>query len=147
MLTLSTLGARLIKDFEGCELVAYRDAQNKVAVGYGHTGGNYKVGDVITQQQANDYFNQDIASTVTLVNNLFVQQLNLNQNQFDAFVSLCYNVGCSAVHNSALYVRLLAKDSHAWIEFYHWISADGKILRGLVSRRQAEMNLFNTPTG
>ena len=60
MSQLSAAGVNLIKSFEGCELTAYADAKGKVAVGYGHTRGDYKIGDTITQAEADQYFEDDI---------------------------------------------------------------------------------------
>lgn len=87
-------GLALIKQFEGCRLVAYQCSAGVWTIGYGHTAGVYK-GMKITQAEAEAYLLQDVAKFEKYVNNLsyvpFTDQLN--QNQFDALVSFAFNLG------------------------------------------------------
>ena len=69
----------------------------------------------------------------------------LNQNQFDALVSLSYNIGIGAFKNSTLLKLLNASDYHAASDqFDVWIKAGGKTVQGLVNRRAVEKLLFNS---
>jgi len=67
----------------------------------------------------------------------------LNQNQFDALVSLAYNIGSSAFKSSTLVKKLNAGDyKGAADQFNVWVNAGGKRMQGLVSRRDREKLLF-----
>lgn len=78
-----------IKKFEGLRLKAYVCAAGVCTIGYGHTIG-VKPGDVITEAQADAFFESDIRAVENQVNAL---PLHLGQYQFDAVVSFCFNVG------------------------------------------------------
>lgn len=91
-------GKKLIKSFEGCRLTGCRLTAYKPVptekywtIGWGHYGANIHKGQVITQKQADALFDKDIQVYVNHVNAL---GMKLNQNQFDALVSFCYNCGC-----------------------------------------------------
>ena len=67
----------------------------------------------------------------------------LTQNQFDALVSLTYNIGSGAFKNSTLLKKLNAGDyKGAANQFDVWVNAGGKRLQGLVNRRAKEKELF-----
>lgn len=73
--------------------------------------------------------------------------ITMNQNQFDALVSLCYNCGggTSLISNSPLvkYLRGELSESDARSKYSSYIvTAGGKVLQGLINRRNAEANLF-----
>ena len=71
---------------------------------------------------------------------------DLNQNQFDALASFCFNVGLGAFEKSTMFSRLKAGDLHgAATQFARWVNAGGKPLPGLVKRRAAERDLFLKP--
>ena len=68
---------------------------------------------------------------------------SLNQNQFDALASFCFNVGLGAFEKSTLFARLKAGDlPGAASQFARWVHGGGKVLPGLVTRRAAERDLF-----
>lgn len=70
-------------------------------------------------------------------------QVPLSQNQFDALVSLAYNIGINAFQNSTLLKRLNTLDYIAAAQqFDVWIKAGGKTVQGLVNRRAVEKDLF-----
>lgn len=70
-------------------------------------------------------------------------EVPLNQNQFDALASFTYNLGETNLSSSTLLKKLNAKDyTGASNEFLKWNRAGGKVLNGLVRRREAERNLF-----
>ena len=139
----SQKGIDLIKKYEGCRLTAYKCPAGVYTIGYGHTEG-VKKGQKITQKQAESFLKEDLRK----FENGLLRSVTapLNQNQFDALVSFCYNCGLSAFRNSTLRKKLNAKDyAGASKEFARWNKANGRILAGLKKRREAERKLFNTP--
>ena len=143
-MTPSKKAIDLIKSFEGKFLKAYRDPIGIWTIGYGtikYPNGQWvKGGDVITEQQATDYLMHEViqkAKGITAI---------VNQNQFDALVSFAYNLGNGALNNSTLLKKVKANPCDPTIrnEFMRWVNAGGKKLTGLVSRRQAEADLYFT---
>ena len=130
----SKTGIELIKKFEGCVLKAYKCPAGVWTIGYGHTAG-VKEGQKITQSQADTYLKEDLMVYEKHVNNL---QLPLNQNQFDALVSFCYNCGPGNL-KSLVRNRTLAQIADALL-FYN--KGGGVVLKGLARRREAERELF-----
>lgn len=139
-MNISETGIQLIKKFEGCSLKAYKCPAGIWTIGYGHTLG-VKEGQTITKEQAEIFLKQDIRSFELTVNNLV--NVPLNQGQFDALVSFCYNLGSGNLKNSTL-LKLLNKKDYigAAEQFDRWVYASGKKLPGLVKRRTAEKELF-----
>lgn len=137
---LSQSGINLIKKFEGCRLTAYLCPANKWTIGWGHTDG-VKQGQVITQAQADALFLKDVQEFVDGVNKLV--KVEINQNQFDALVAFSYNCGLGALENSTLLKYVNAKQfEKASAEFDRWNKGGGKVLPGLVRRRNEEQALF-----
>lgn len=133
-------GINLIKQFEGCKLTSYKCPAGIWTIGYGHTKG-VKQGQKITQVKALNYLKEDLASFEKGVKTSV--KVPINQNQFDALVSFTYNVGLGAFKTSTLLKKLNKKDySGASKEFARWNKASGKVLNGLVKRREAERKLF-----
>jgi lysozyme len=133
-------GLDLIKSFEGLRLSAYRDSVGIWTIGYGHTKG-VKPGDTITVEQANDFLREDLRDAERAVNDLTF--LNLTQSQFDALVSFTFNLGRGNLQASTLLRRVNEGDFEgAAEEFLRWTKAGGKVLPGLVRRREAERALF-----
>ena len=121
---LSSQGANFIKHFEGERLTAYDDGTGVMTIGYGHTG-DVKVGETITQAQANSYFTEDVKWAVDTVNNAV--KVDLKQSQFDALVSFTYNVGGEAFKSSTLLKKLNESDYNAVpAELDRWIYAGDK---------------------
>lgn len=141
----SNIGINLIKSFEGCILKAYKCPAGVWTIGYGHTAG-VKEGQTITQAQAEEFLKQDLKRFETYVKNLVT--VKLNQYQFDALVSFCYNVGPGNLKTSTL-LKLLNKGDYegAAEQFERWVKAGDKKLAGLVRRRVAEKELFLRQTG
>ena len=104
-------------------------------------GLKVKKGDKCTQEQALEYLQHDLKSFEKTVNDSV--KVPLSQNQFDALVSLAYNIGSAAFKNSTLLKKLNAKDfTGAADQFLRWNKGGGKVLKGLVRRRDAERALF-----
>ena len=139
-MNISEIGIQLIKNFEGCVLKAYKCPAGVWTIGYGHTSG-VKEGQTITKEQAEEFLKQDLNRFEITVNNLV--NVPLNQNQFDALVSFCYNLGPNNLKNSTL-LKLLNKKDYlgAADQFDRWVYAGGKKLPGLEKRRAAEKELF-----
>ena len=133
-------GLALIKKFEGCKLRAYQDSVGVWTIGVGHTKGVEK-GDVITEEQADEYLRADVSEAEECVNRALT--LPLTQGEFDACVSFVFNVGCGAFRGSTLLKRILDGDfDGASKEFARWNKAGGQVLAGLTARRKAEAEMF-----
>ena len=142
---VSNLGIDLICDFEGKRLVAYDDGVGVWTIGFGTTiypnGIKVKKGDTCTEAQAKSYMAHDLKKFEQAVNGAV--NIPLNQNQFDALVSLAYNIGTGAFNKSTLVKKLNAGDIRgAADQFDVWINAGGKRMQGLVNRRAREKALY-----
>ena len=143
--TTSQTGINLISSFEDLELKAYLFPAGVWTIGNGTTiypnGVKVKKGDVCSLDQAKAYFAHDLKRFEASVNNLV--KVPLSQNQFDALVSLVYNIGSGNFASSTLLKKLNAKDyAGAADQFPRWNKAGGKVLNGLIRRRDAERALF-----
>jgi|TARA_X000000950_G_scaffold279175_1_gene371341 lysozyme len=137
---ISAEGLALIKKFEGCELEAYQDAVGVWTIGYGHIKG-VKEGMTITKQQAEEMLEEELIEYENYVKEAVKYQLD--QCMFDALVSWTYNLGPSNLNSSTLLKVLNAGDYDGVPEqIKRWNKAGGKVLQGLVRRREAEALLF-----
>lgn len=126
---------------EGCKLKAYLCPANVLTIGYGHTGSDVKDGMVITQAEAERLLLKDLDKFCAAVHRLVTAKLS--DNQFAALVSLCFNIGEGAFGKSTLLKKLNAGDIiGATQEFPKWNKGGGKVLPGLVKRREDEQRLF-----
>ena len=129
----------LIKKFEGCELEAYQCSASVWTIGYGHTAG-VQEGDTCTQIEAESFLQKDLEEFEATIQKLV--KVPLKQNQFDALVSWVYNLGGTNLRRSTLLQRINddSDSSRADIPYQikRWNRADGKVLDGLVRRREAE---------
>ena len=125
-----------MEEFEGLRLDAYLDPIGVPTIGYGHTAG-VKLGQKITQQQAEAFLAADIKSAEKAVDGL---KLPLNANQRDALTSFTYN--CGAGNLSKLTANRTLPQIADAIMLYN--KAGGSVLLGLVRRRTWEKELFNT---
>jgi lysozyme len=144
---VSSNGLALIKQFEGFRAQAYICPAGVLTIGYGSTGKHVKRGQVITEAEATALLIKDAARFERAVNAL---GLKLTQNQFDALVSLAFNIGTGNFASSTLVKRLKVGDmAGAAAQFAAWNKArvNGvlKVLPGLVRRRAAEAALFVKP--
>lgn len=140
---ISNKGRDFIKGFEALRLVAYPDpgtGDKPWTIGWGHTKG-VKRGDRITQAQAEQFLSDDV-SVFELTANSAIKH-PMTQNQFDALVSLAFNIGGSAFAGSTLVKKFNAGDARgAADEFSKWKNSGGKVMPGLVKRRAAERETF-----
>lgn len=141
---ISQKGVDLIKRFEGCKLSVYLDPVGVPTVGYGHTAGLSKgmVGMGITQSQADLYLSQDLLKYEVRVNK-YNAKYQWKQHEFDALVSFAFNIGSID--------QLTAKGTRTKktiaAKILQYTKAGGKVLPGLVKRRQAEYELFTGAKG
>jgi lysozyme len=139
-------GYALIKKFEGCYLKAYRCPSNVATIGYGNTfyedGTKVKDGDVITQARAEELAKFIIDQFAVTIAPFILQPLN--DNQFSACVSLAYNIGTAGFKRSSVFKKLNVNPLDATIadSFRLWNKGGGKVLKGLVRRREAEIALY-----
>ena len=139
----------LCHHFEGCELEAYLDGGNVATIGFGNTyykdGSKVKLGDKITQEEANKLFEYHIEEFTKGV--LKLVEVSLEDYEVAALVSLAYNIGLGQFKGSNL-LRYLNKGFYeeAAREFKWWRKDNGKIVDGLIRRRWSEERLFRGNT-
>lgn len=136
-------GIDLIKLFEGCKLKSYKCPAGVWTIGYGNTyyldGSKVLMGQKISQIEADMLMLKLLPKyEATVIKNI---KVTVNQNQFDALVSFCWNCGSS----QALFrlVNQKATDEVIydwWIN--HYVTGGGKLLQGLINRRRKEADLF-----
>ncbi|WP_394260781.1 lysozyme [Moraxella boevrei] len=149
---LSDNGLAIIKKFEGFVAKPYRDAVGIWTIGYGNTyytnGKKVTANDKsLTEAEASqlklDIINQDFAPAINLMLKNEIANGKITQNMFDALVSLGYNIGVGALAKSSVIRHLKNGDKQASADsFLLWNKAGGKVLKGLVNRRNAERQLF-----
>ena len=146
MRTLDLFGYKLIQQFEGLKLKAYQDSVGIWTIGYGNTtyldGTKVKKGDEITREQADLMFKQTANKFALEVAKLI--DVCLTQNQFNALVSLAYNIGIGAFKGSTLLKKVNNNPNNPTIkdEFLKWKMADGKVIQGLLNRRIKESEVY-----
>lgn len=125
-----------IKEFEGLRLKAYRDSGGKPTIGYGHTLG-VRMGQRITEQQAEEMLRQDLWVAGRFPNTM--KEID-TQGKYDAVVSFIFNLGVGSFKRSTLYkhIKHHAPDKMIQAEFRRWTHSGGKVLSGLVKRREWE---------
>lgn len=131
-----------LKQFEGCQLKAYRDSAGVLTIGYGHTGPDVKAGQSITQDRAEALLRQDLNRAATQLDGLKIKYgtRELTPAQQDALLDFAYNLGTGALRGSTLLKQIRAGLPSADIQaqFRRWVYAGGKKLAGLVRRREWE---------
>jgi len=136
-----------VKSFEGFSATPYYDIVGVKTIGYGMTGSEIAGLYSVTEKQASDMLKNLLNNNyaLPLKNNLDSKKVNLNQNQFDALVSMAYNVGINGLLGSTLYRNVCAgvRDVNTITEnFCAWSYAGGKVIAGLLRRRKDEANMF-----
>jgi lysozyme len=137
----SAAGLGLTKRFEGLELSAYQDQGGVWTIGYGHTGPNVHGGLTITEEQAEQLLESDIAAAVTCVNRAV--KAPIEQHHFDALVDFVFNLGPTSLLTSTLLRHVNAgRFAEAAQQFLLWDHCKGVVVPGLLRRRHAEMEMF-----
>lgn len=134
----------LLKDFEGYSSTAYQDSVGVWTIGYGTThidGKPVTAGMTCTQEDAVQYIYDEVNPVCQQIEKLV--KVPLGQEEFDALVDFCYNLGVGAFKSSTLLKKLNAGDYlGASEEFLKWDHAGGRVLAGLTRRRHEESDLF-----
>ncbi len=138
---ISEQGVALIKSFESCKLTAYKalSTEEYYTIGWGHYGAEVKAGQTISQDEADALLSSDLQQFV-MYTNTYTKTLNLNQNQFDALVSFCYNCGPKKLKE--LVNGRTPEEIAEHITDEPHTRSKGKVIAGLVRRRQEEKDLF-----
>jgi len=137
---ISQEGIALIKVFEGCKLQSYKCAADVWTIGYGHTK-SVAEGQEITQEEADSILLDDLEIYEEAV--LKAVEVPLHQHQFDALVSWTFNLG-GANLNASTMLKVINKAEYEDVpaQIKRWNKASGKVLQGLIRRREAEALLF-----
>lgn len=139
---ISSQGLKALSAREGIRTHAYRDTRGIWTIGVGHTSAagppNVSEGTTLTLQQVLDLFAKDVARYENTVNRAI--KVDLTQNQFDALVSICYNIGVGAFAGSSMVRDINAGASRSTI--------DADILKWnkpseIISRRESERKQFD----
>jgi len=132
----------LVKSFEQCRLTAYLPTPNdRPTIGWGTTGTDIRLGMTWTQSQCDGRFAADLDAFAGGVSAALTGETS--QNQFDAMVSLAYNIGAGAFKSSTLLRLHNAGDfTAADAQFAVWNKQAGKVLAGLTRRRAAEAAMY-----
>ena len=143
----SKKGIDLIKKHEGFKSKPYLCPANVPTIGFGATfypdGRKVKLSDEpISEVIAEVILKKHLEKFEQYVDSYCTDKLN--QNQFDALVSFCYNLGPANLKSSTLLKKVNANPNDPTIkdEFMKWVKAGGRTLRGLVTRRTEEASLY-----
>lgn len=144
-MTCSQAGADLIKQFESLQLDAYLCPAGVWTIGWGHTAG-VQSGQRITPDTAETFLQSDIAQVEQGLAKVFPTALT--QGQYDALVSLCFNLSGGALGLPKIAPKLVAKirggdfagAANELLDIDR--ATNGQVLPGLARRRQAERALF-----
>ena len=136
----SAEGLALIKKFEGCELEAYQCSAGVWTIGYGHTKDVVQ-GMTISKEEAEQMLIDELHEYESYINEYVTAALS--QNQFDALVSWVYNLGPANLKASTM-LKVLNSGKYEDVpaQMKRWNKAGGKVLEGLIRRREAEACLF-----
>lgn len=148
----SKRGIDFIKGWEALSLKAYAATEHErkqgiYTIGYGntrwHDGTPVKEGDTLPNEWfAEELLTIDLMEREKALNEVI--KVTVTQGQFDALVSLAYNIGVSAFKKSTLLRKLNSGDyKGAANEFPKWDKQAGRVLNGLVRRRKGEQDMFN----
>ena len=142
---ISENGIEFIRQLEGEKLTAYPDIVGIWTIGVGHTGfvdgKPVARGMAITKEKSKELLTADLKRFESAVNDAV--KVTLTQNQFDALVSLAFNIGEGAFARSTLVNKLNAGDKKgAAGQFLVWKNAGGRVSQGLLNRRQKEKAMF-----
>lgn len=139
---------KLVKKYEGFRAKAYYDVVGVITIGYGTTnadksitGVTIKSGMSISEEKACEWLEKSLNKKYLPLVLKYDDKYNWNQNQLDALVSFCYNIG-SIDQLTAKGTRSVDTIADKILEY---TKAGGVKLRGLVRRRREERELFVTP--
>lgn len=132
-----------IKQFEGFRENAYICPAGIKTIGYGHVLADNDNRKKIASSEAEELLMQDIKKVeLSIERNI---KVGLTQGQFDALVSFTFNVGSASLQRSTIRQKV-NRQEHEDVppEIKRWIFAGGRILSGLVNRREIEANMYRS---
>ena len=138
---ISQRGVELVAKYEGCRLEAYKCPSGDWTIGYGHTAGVTPGQKLPSEEYAMELLRVDLEKYGNSVNNLAKKGIitfPLTQNQFDALTSFCYNCGAGNLQ------KLVSGRNPSQVaeKFMAYTKGGGKVVPGLVRRREDERDLF-----
>lgn len=139
MRIINTEGLNLLKKFEGCAPVPYKDIGGVLTVGYGHTGSDVVEGVVWTQAAIDNTLEKDLEKFYQIDHYVSEQ---VNDNQYSALVCLAFNVGLKAVKLSQT-LKLVNSGESPDKEWLGFCKVNGVTSQGLLNRRKAELELYH----
>jgi lysozyme len=149
--TLSQEGWDHIKNEEKCKLVAYSIGDGMVTVGYGHakktSKSKIKVGQKITQQQADEFLKEDLKEAADGVRRMFKDWeaegviVPITQEMFNTLVSIAFNTGVGGLRRSDVVKHLKRGDYEATADSIKTFRVSKKF-PGLAIRREKESQMF-----
>lgn len=142
----SEKGLQFIRREEGERLTAYADIIGVWTIGVGHTGTvdgkPIAKGVVISADKSRELLSADLLKFESAITRLV--KVPLKQYEFDALVSLVFNIGETNFSRSTLLKMLNANDFKGAAEqFLAWKNAGGRPVQGLLNRRKREKDMFN----
>jgi lysozyme len=136
---VSAKGRRLIEQWEGRELQAYKDGGGVWTIGVGHTA-TAKKGMVIDEAECDRLFDLDLDDHCI---EPLLGDVPTNQDQYDAMSSLAFNIGLTRFANSTVLKRHKMQNyMGAANAFLLWKFDNGRVINGLLRRREAERKLY-----
>lgn len=138
----SDKGIEFIINEEGEKLTAYICPAGVLTIGVGHTGKDVVPGMKITKEKSRELLKLDLRRFEDAVNKSI--KVTLKQHQFDALVSLAFNIGASAFSKSTLVKKINsgADIKEIETEWKKWRKGGGKVLPILVRRREREIKMY-----
>lgn len=149
-MVVNNRGLKIIKEFEGLRTKSYLCPANKLTIGFGHTGPDVHIGQVINEREAEQLLQGDLIYFEHGVSELIG---SATENEFSAMVCLAYNIGLGLPTKKnpkgggfyASSVRRFHNQGNKGLaanSFMLWIKGGGKTLPGLIRRRSAERALY-----
>lgn len=146
-MNLNKKGIAILHEHESLRLNAYLCPAGVPTIGWGNTyyenGKKVRVGDKISKSRADELF-ENITNDVFVPEVKNLLKVRLNDNQFSALVSFAYNVGIGNFQKSTLLrkVNTNPNDERIADEFKRWNKSNGRVLNGLIRRRNDEAKLY-----
>lgn len=138
---ISERGLSMIEGFEGFSPIPYDDVAGILSIGFGHKIRPDEEFTSINDEQGRDILQKDVKFAESAICQCV--NIDINQNQYDALVSLVFNIGGGNFIKSTLLEKLNDNDiPGAADEFTKWIHAGGQVSKGLINRRKTEQALF-----
>ncbi|KAK3986785.1 lysozyme-like domain-containing protein [Cladorrhinum sp. PSN332] len=144
----------LITEFEGFREYIYNDPTGHQTIGYGHLCTKARCSEVkypipLSKANGKKLLADDMRPKEKCITSMTNSKVKLNLNQYGALVSWAFNMGCDATKASTLIRRLNNGENPGTViaqELPKWVHGKGKVLPGLVRRRNAEIKLAQEAT-